>query len=78
MFANPTANCAWGSGCLFTGRLLAVLSSIVFKSQPECALGAPWGGAGAQVCGGGRRAASRRRSNFPNGSGSRASNNKHL
>ena len=45
-------------------ELLAVFSSIVFKSQPKCALGASWGGAGAKVSllGGGRCGRRRRSS----------------
>lgn len=39
----------WGDGAFLGEEPLAVSSSIVLKSWPECALGASWGGAGARV-----------------------------
>lgn len=44
------ANCARGCGCLQQGKNFGpFFPSIVFKSQPECALGESWGEAGAKV-----------------------------
>lgn len=61
-------------------ELLALFSSIVSKSQSECALGADWGGAGASVSARsrGRRAASRRRSDLLSGVPGRTTSNNKL
>ena len=79
---KPVANCARGCGCLQQGNnFWPFFSSIVFKSQPECALGESWGGTGAKVsqlsrgrgCLWSRRSGSLSRG----GLGRRASNHKH-
>ena len=79
---KPIANCARGCGCLQQGKdFWLFFSSIVFKSQPECALGESWGGAGAKVSplSRGRGGLWHRRSGSlsPSGLGRRVSNHKH-
>ena len=76
------ANCARGCGCLQQGKnFWPFFPSIVFKSQPECALGESWGEAGAKVSqlSRGRGGLWRRRSGSlsPGGLGRRVSNHKH-